>query len=1583
MASKTLLDDLELPLAQCIDVEDAQTLVRHAVPGLDGDFLQRTARRAARVAVTGVVAGPESREGLEKLRDRLRGTEPVDFVADISTATRVTRVLVEALDVREVAGRPERFEYAFLLREYTPPPPPVTAPPPDDTPPPPDTETGTLAVEVIVEGEPDFDLGRVTVTAEGPASAPTSRVLATRENNVWTEADLPAGDFTVRAAVAAPPMAAAAQAEVKAGQTAQATLRLGRAAGVAKAFVVTFRFDSAFVEPCMRAVLRRAAVYAAAHTEERLVVVGHTDKTGSAAYNQSLSERRARAVFACLGFVDEPTRSVGEWTAVRQKRTGPGAPSVQDGWATREYQQMLQELGFYPGRIDGDHGPMTREAVRAFRCRKGLPPGTAVDDEVWLALIGDYLADRPPTVARDRLLANCAATKLEWIGCGEQDPVKNTEAAHRPNRRVELLFVTDAALPCTVPVPDTWALPAPGHTAAEWCLGPGDTAKRACFVSRLEPAPPRWSVEPADDAVITAQGTITREVERADGTVDTVPGGGTRFVLVASDGEFKANELGSGEPAPAQTKADGTFSFAGKRAGVYVMEVQDAVLARLAEDGAPPATGPTVCKALLTDSDRLNVVLPRDPVLREIRLPVSVHLMTALHPGTRAVRACPESLNPAVTHAQRTERDASAAADLLDAANRIWGQARVNWVLRDVVAESFATAGRDACHVSEDERNGIFAEAATPNVLNLFLFGSMEVRGEAGVHVVGRLVDGADATIRTFEAVAMADRILLKLFANADPVESTPGGPESEVILAHELGHYLSLDHVTESGPAAQRRLMLPTEAPDHRRLTPDEVKQARASENARDCGRVSVEVTGATRFGGGALGHRFVAVLDAAAPPVTVDARLSPTQLDAPGSVFTMTGGDAGASPTQRLVGGGATGRTEVIARWTPAGGGPASEAYAIVYVVEFQLEVPGGRLLAGSSPPTFVVLGTGGPAQVRAQLTPAPAVVPGDLLGWEGGEALDDPLRRRVPFGAVTEVSATVGGVTRTVLVSAVQVRLDVDADRDGTVGADESDRSVWEPGIGKKGAVLLCNLDDDDADGVEDALNDTVDGAADAQDLAPLVVRAAGALPPGVTLALVPTPRERVRVFATRTAGAAAVAGVAPAPAEHAVAGGTAGVEMGIEAVSYPVPGFDGKVRVALVLRHGATELARDEVAMRVAPWVMPSHLDPTDEVYVLKGFNSVFLADLAAATSAAGVKLKATDASGFLEEGFVDRWTQDTMEVGVSTMPGHGLQVVLDSVRTRGLDPYARAELFGPGLGFLRIATDVEENTFDSHGDLEVSPPVVVNGREFKLGRIYHGAGRPAIGAVPAQPFNPDFLAFLNAQAVQKPFAIDTSWLAVGHVDEFVSFVPAASGRSFRLVIADTPSCVKMLRALKTSGHGGLTLFTGKTQAHYGERTVDDILSNTALLDDNRLICQPRIEAVLAVMAAELGLDPVADVLRIPSLFEESEESPRRARKTAPPFFEAMIPGMVNLLCITGKSFAGHHLAMAKPFGPKLNGVDQVEAEVLRLYGTLGYAPTQVHFVDDFDTYHVAMGEVHCGTNSRRQAPATPWWEQTEF
>ncbi len=59
---------------------------------------------------------------------------------------------------------------------------------------------------------------------------------------------------------------------------------------------ITFAYDSADVQPQFRTTLDQVAGTLAQYNQTLVDVYGHTDSTGSDAYNQALSERRASAV---------------------------------------------------------------------------------------------------------------------------------------------------------------------------------------------------------------------------------------------------------------------------------------------------------------------------------------------------------------------------------------------------------------------------------------------------------------------------------------------------------------------------------------------------------------------------------------------------------------------------------------------------------------------------------------------------------------------------------------------------------------------------------------------------------------------------------------------------------------------------------------------------------------------------------------------------------------------------------------------------------------------------------------------------------------------------------------------------------------------------------------------------------------------------------------------------------------------------------------------------------------------------------------------------------------------------------------
>jgi len=233
-------------------------------------------------------------------------------------------------------------------------------------------------------------------------------------------------------------MSNSVQALLRPGETFRVSIPLTLGTVKATMFIVHFSSNKAFIEPCMRRVMRQTAKFASDNQGHKLIIVGHTDKVDTEAYNQSLSERRARSAFAYLTFGGARQAALDEWNQLRLPRPKKELPSIKDNWGTREYQHILQELNFYPGRIDGDHGPLTSSAVRAFRCTTGLPPGEVVDNPTWEALITTYLSLDKLNVKDDRFLTNCPQEILKWLGCGERDPVKNVSTAWRPNRRVEM-----------------------------------------------------------------------------------------------------------------------------------------------------------------------------------------------------------------------------------------------------------------------------------------------------------------------------------------------------------------------------------------------------------------------------------------------------------------------------------------------------------------------------------------------------------------------------------------------------------------------------------------------------------------------------------------------------------------------------------------------------------------------------------------------------------------------------------------------------------------------------------------------------------------------------------------------------------------------------------------------------------------------------------------------------------------------------------------------------------------------------------------------------------------------------------------
>lgn len=126
MKIRPMIGAYEVPGIQRIGTVERRHLAQLAVPGMAGIYHQDLGAAAARIVIEGTLAGDAARDAfLAALRAPLAAGEPVDFVADIVTATEIEQVLIADLDVEEVAASADGFRYAMTLLQYTEPPPPA------------------------------------------------------------------------------------------------------------------------------------------------------------------------------------------------------------------------------------------------------------------------------------------------------------------------------------------------------------------------------------------------------------------------------------------------------------------------------------------------------------------------------------------------------------------------------------------------------------------------------------------------------------------------------------------------------------------------------------------------------------------------------------------------------------------------------------------------------------------------------------------------------------------------------------------------------------------------------------------------------------------------------------------------------------------------------------------------------------------------------------------------------------------------------------------------------------------------------------------------------------------------------------------------------------------------------------------------------------------------------------------------------------------------------------------------------------------------------------------------------------------
>ncbi|NP_001305948.1 protein-arginine deiminase type-2 [Gallus gallus] len=550
--------------------------------------------------------------------------------------------------------------------------------------------------------------------------------------------------------------------------------------------------------------------------------------------------------------------------------------------------------------------------------------------------------------------------------------------------------------------------------------------------------------------------------------------------------------------------------------------------------------------------------------------------------------------------------------------------------------------------------------------------------------------------------------------------------------------------------------------------------------------------------------------------------------------------------------------------------------------------------------------------------------------------------------------------------VFLTGIGISLDVDADQDGVVEKNNPNKASWTWGPEGHGAILLVTCDrDSPLSPAPDCDEERVFSKEDLLDMSRMVLRIEGPqhLPRGYEIVLYVhmSDADKVGVFHMQNPffGQHYVHVLGRRKLCHIVqyTGGAADLEFFVEGLQFPDETFPGLISIHVSLLETLAEgiplspIFTDTVVFRVAPWIMmPNTLTPENVFVCSVKDNYLYIKEIKNLVNKAGCDLKVC--FGYINRG--DRWMQDEIEFGYTQAPHKSFAVVLDSPQDTGLEQFPIKELLGPDFGYVcREPLFKAISSLDSFGNLEVSPPVTAAGKEYPLGRILIGSSFPTPSGRRMTRVVRDFLF---AQQVQAPVELFSDWLATGHVNEFVTFVPSPDAKRFRMLMASPAACYKLFRQKQKEGQGEATMFKGYSGTDTKRVTINKVLSNGIMMQQNQYV-QRCIDWNRDILKKELGLTE-EDIIDLPALFKLDKGK-------AMPYFPNMVPMLI----------LSKELGIPKPFGPLVGGECCLEHHVRSLLEPLGL---RCRFLEDISSYHGRLGEVHCGTNVHRRPFAFRWW-----
>jgi hypothetical protein len=193
------------------------------------------------------------------------------------------------------------------------------------------------------------------------------------------------------------------------------------------------------------AVLKTVFIRLMEFPDQKIIIAGHTDTSGDANYNLTLSDLRAESILCILDGNKE------RWVKISK-----------DKHKNEDIQQILlwvyvtRAVDCHPGKIDGIIGSKTKSALKNFQTyyneyfKQSIKVDGIAGSETWGAFYDVYqdelkkmLDVNEPEMMQYRTTLRWQFQDHKFIGCGENWPVEEASKDNyrsRRNRRVEILF---------------------------------------------------------------------------------------------------------------------------------------------------------------------------------------------------------------------------------------------------------------------------------------------------------------------------------------------------------------------------------------------------------------------------------------------------------------------------------------------------------------------------------------------------------------------------------------------------------------------------------------------------------------------------------------------------------------------------------------------------------------------------------------------------------------------------------------------------------------------------------------------------------------------------------------------------------------------------------------------------------------------------------------------------------------------------------------------------------------------------------------------------------------------------------------